>query len=406
MAPGSIPILNADRTPRLTIRYALMGAGLLLFIIAFLLHHNSNTLPREYTWLFPMQLFGNAATIVGFWSALGAVLFSVCVMRGWLSPTLSTNAFQIAAYTAWPLAVWLDGAPALLLAIAITTVVLFLCIRNIRPTKTQVLWVTSTTLMIVGSVLASSYVYTVIKAYIFLFRNAQDPSIVAIDGLAFSKPIYTWFADLGTKHSAISHALDYVYVFFFAYMLICLAGLLLRGDRKKLRQYCIASLLCYLLGAPLYFVIPTMGPAFFDAHAFQFVQEQGLISGAIQAELRHNMASLLAGNLHVLPTFGFVAAIPSLHVTHTVIIGHFSKTTRTSYVVALAFTFLTAISTLVLGWHYWIDVLAGALLAWPCLSISLAAARDPELASDPSLYSYPAHDAHDPSSRIPSHDHC
>jgi membrane-associated phospholipid phosphatase len=55
--------------------------------------------------------------------------------------------------------------------------------------------------------------------------------------------------------------------------------------------------------------------------------------------------------------------MPSLHIAHELVMLYFARSSKLAFPVSLAFTALTTVAVVALGWHYPSDLVAGAVLA-------------------------------------------
>jgi hypothetical protein len=128
-------------------------------------------------------------------------------------------------------------------------------------------------------------------------------------------------------------------------------------------RFCIAVLLTMCLGALSYLVAPALGP---------FIYEDGLNldataaqAGMLQAHeqvVQHGMVWIAAAG----PAYftGALAAMPSLHITHAVVMTYFIHRARSPLVgVFLVICFWVTIESVASRWHYLIDLPAGLVLA-------------------------------------------
>lgn len=126
--------------------------------------------------------------------------------------------------------------------------------------------------------------------------------------------------------------------------------------------YVTAVAFDWMLGAAIYLMVPSTGPVYTAAQRGQF------------EDLPHTYNTVLAESLWddrvavVRDVFGSgtlqtIAAFPSLHVGIMVticLIVEYVGLARWLRVVSWVFLGLTILATLYLGWHYFVDVLAGA----------------------------------------------
>ncbi|WP_345459783.1 phosphatase PAP2 family protein [Nocardioides marinquilinus] len=126
--------------------------------------------------------------------------------------------------------------------------------------------------------------------------------------------------------------------------------------------YVTAVAFDWALGAALYFAVPSLGPVFTEAQRGQFADLPYTYNTSLVDTLWSDRTAVLNDvfGAHTLQT---IAAFPSLHVGIMVTIclvvqyGGFARWMR---VTAWVFLGLTILATIYLGWHYFVDVIAGA----------------------------------------------
>ena len=128
-------------------------------------------------------------------------------------------------------------------------------------------------------------------------------------------------------------------------------------------RFCIAVLLTMSLGALSYLIAPALGP---------FIYEDGLNPAATAAQ-----AGMLQAHQQVMqygmpwiaeagPGYftGALAAMPSLHITHAVVMTYFVHQARSPLIgLFLMICFWVVIESVASRWHYLIDLPAGLMLA-------------------------------------------
>lgn len=128
-------------------------------------------------------------------------------------------------------------------------------------------------------------------------------------------------------------------------------------------RFCIAVLLTMSLGALSYLVAPALGP---------FIYESGLNAHATQAQAgmlwAHNeiKSQGMAWIAEAGPAYftGALAAMPSLHMTHAIVMTYFVHQVRSPLTwIFLLICCWVMIESVASRWHYLIDLPAGLLLA-------------------------------------------
>lgn len=146
-------------------------------------------------------------------------------------------------------------------------------------------------------------------------------------------------------------------------LLLVLAPLpaLIWDDREVLRVYMYAVLYSFLAGCAFYYFFPSSGPAsVYLSPDFLNVQRATGMK-FFQVHARQAVTTILGGMI----------AFPSFHVAWSVLLTYAAKPDRRLFILAAVWNALVIASTVLLGWHYLVDVPAGLALA----GLALAAAR-------------------------------
>ncbi len=126
--------------------------------------------------------------------------------------------------------------------------------------------------------------------------------------------------------------------------------------------YVTAVAIDWALGAVLYVVLPTVGPIYSDPRTFAALPETYV--SRLQESMGADRVAVLADPVGA-GTLQTIAAFASLHVGIMVticLIVELIKMPRWVRVSSWVFLALTCLSTVYLGWHFAIDVVAGAAL--------------------------------------------
>jgi hypothetical protein len=208
-----------------------------------------------------------------------------------------------------------------------------------------------------------SYFFTVVKAHLFLVRPPQDALIVDWERALSGGPLHASIAHWAAGRPEFIWLCDQIYYYLFDHMAIVSVFLTGLGRHELRHRYVSALCVCYLLGAGAYYVVPALGPAFYDPGSFAYVRELGLQTHFYHTFLFDHTQAAVEGRLGELPTYAFLAAMPSLHMAHEFVMLWYSRASRVFALLTVAFTALTYASVLVLGWHYASDVVGSIVLA-------------------------------------------
>jgi membrane-associated phospholipid phosphatase len=272
------------------------------------------------------------------WLRAGALAAGAVALASWLVPTWEAVDLVALAYGA-----------------------LYLGLR--RPVRRD--WVRSVgeLALVVLLFTAVSYSFTVVKALLFQFGSPQDALVLRLESAVFGTPPHRALAAFATRHPWALWLADEIYYHLFHHM-VFVSLFLVGAARRELRfEYQGSLAICYLLGGFAYHLFPLLGPAFVDAEAFAPHRASPNLTTHFQSLLLHNTRLAATGEVGRLQSYEYLAAMPSLHMAHELVMLWYSRGSRPFFLMSLAFTMLTAFSVVLLGWHYPTDVLAGAALA-------------------------------------------
>jgi membrane-associated phospholipid phosphatase len=131
----------------------------------------------------------------------------------------------------------------------------------------------------------------------------------------------------------------------------------LAHDRRRLRVLLSATAYSSIAGSLIYYFFPSSGPAgVFQSPDFLPVQR-----------LTHMKFEQVHHYQPVTTLLGGLIAFPSFHVAWSVLATYAALPRRSLFGTVAVFNVLVIASTVLLGWHYLVDVPAGMLLAASCL---------------------------------------
>ncbi|MEO6601060.1 MAG: phosphatase PAP2 family protein [Polyangiaceae bacterium] len=376
-------------------------------LLAALLHHLSR-LPSAYTWFEPLRTLRRVAALRGFplaviavyalgaWDWRGAwniersahnlarTLPTREVLQRSLRPLLSIAA--VVMVDAFVLGSERDAVDL------ISLVAIGFVLAAHRPSRPELVREAGYGLLSSAVFLAICYCYTVLKALTFSHGRALDASILEVEGTLFGAPPHRALARWTAAHLDVAQMLDWVYFHFFEHMALTTVLLVALRRGAQRTEYLGALALCYLLGGPLYQLIPALGPSYFEPHYFEFLSDPRLMTGMVRSYLQHNTDAVLAGTAERVRTWGYIACMPSLHVAQELVMLYYSRSCRLAFALSLAFTLLTLVAVVALGWHYPLDSLGGAIVALAAIAIArsqsgalmpLSFGRNPDLKPPP-----------------------
>jgi hypothetical protein len=176
---------------------------------------------------------------------------------------------------------------------------------------------------------------------------------------------------------------DWTYAnIFYVSTLVAFAYFLSEPDRRVRVAFANGNAALWLIGAWLYMLVPSLGPAYRFPDIW-FAHDDALRrTQALQAMLMknyQNVRRLAAGQppTDVIRIVFGIAAFPSLHVAFQTYVFLWMRRLWTSGEVIFAvFVLVIFLGSMVTGWHYMIDGIAGMALAWGCYALSRRATRD------------------------------
>lgn len=139
----------------------------------------------------------------------------------------------------------------------------------------------------------------------------------------------------------------------------------LAGDRRRFRAFLYAIVYSSMAGSLFYYFFPSSGPAGIFASP-DFLQVQ---------LLTHQKFEQVHAFAPVTTLLGGLIAFPSFHVAWSALATYAAGSRRPWFAAACALNAVVIASTVLLGWHYLVDVPAGLLLAFACLKAGEATDR-------------------------------
>ena len=128
-------------------------------------------------------------------------------------------------------------------------------------------------------------------------------------------------------------------------------------DKKTLRAFLYGTVYASIVGSLIYYFFPSSGPAgVFESPDFLNVQR-----------LTHLKYEQVHHFRPVTTLLGGLIAFPSFHVAWSVLATYAAKPRKYIFLALVVLNAVVIASTVLLGWHYLVDVPAGILLAVACL---------------------------------------
>ena len=265
---------------------------------------------------------------------------------------------------------------ATLLAYAGLGVIVRLFAAHWRGTTQQYLarirsagWLTDLVrLVFFGSVLAHTYAW--IKLVVpLLHPRLYDQELWDLDqAMLFGHSPNILFINLFGRSPAM-RAIDWSYArIFFASMTVAFGYFLSDPSRRLRAAFNTGNTVLWIAGAWLYMLLPSLGPAYRFPEIWLSLAAALPLTQAAQAMLMRNYQNLLQGSSSgatssIQLMFG-IAAFPSLHVAfQTFAFLWMRRLWIYGEIVFGIFVLAILVGSVVTGWHYLIDGIAGILLA-------------------------------------------
>ncbi|WP_147104214.1 phosphatase PAP2 family protein [Nesterenkonia populi] len=199
-----------------------------------------------------------------------------------------------------------------------------------------------------------------------------DTELAVLDQWIFGdvNPAFVFQDIFGTGFSAAF--LSFVYLIYLPVVPISLGVVLVFSrDLTVGAWYATAMSLNWIVGTVSYYLLPAVGPIYYEGTAAAYNALPETNTSALQDALWQNRETFLADPVNADVIHG-VAAFASLHCSVTFTMALFAHLVIRNNIlrfVGWAFFGLTFLATLYFGWHYLVDSLAGVLIGWLCVAI-------------------------------------
>jgi membrane-associated phospholipid phosphatase len=179
--------------------------------------------------------------------------------------------------------------------------------------------------------------------------HARDDLLIAADRWLFGVDVTVWLQRI--VHPRLN---DIFFLFYATYYFLAISlGLILWGrDRATARRYVFTLVLCYYVSYAGYFTIPALGPRFAQAGEYTV----SLTTSPLSKAIADTINALEKTKFDVFPSGHTMIAVAVLLVAR--------KRAPRTFVTYLTLASGLVISTVYCRYHYVIDVIAGAALAF------------------------------------------
>ena len=231
-------------------------------------------------------------------------------------------------------------------------------------------WI-GTTLLLIAGVALLGYEYGLLKITVHLVRDANfDALLWEIDRWLMLGVSPNVFLLEALSHPIFYKTFDWLYAFGFGNTMFG-SFLLMFGWRHNPDRvgYLIGSTVVWLTGAWLYLAVPSLGPAYAFYDVWDGVRDSFPIATNLQGMLMKNhllVRRLAEGerDLAIQIHLG-IAAFPSLHVAfHAHFAFWLQRLVPKLRLLGWILVAIVFIGSVITGWHYMIDSVAGLALGW------------------------------------------
>jgi hypothetical protein len=242
-------------------------------------------------------------------------------------------------------------------------------------------WLVDTLRLIAGAALVI-FTYGWIKLVVPVVHPALfDQALWDLDQLLFLGISPTVFVLDLFGRPAMLRAVDWSYANIFAASIVIASAYFLSDPSRRIRiAFANGYALLWIAGAWLYMVVPSLGPAYRFPDIWMVHGDTLRTTQRFQALLMRNYQNVIRawhGQPHgpVSIMFG-IGAFPSLHVAFQTYVFLWMRRLWTSGEVLFGiFVVAIFLGSMVTGWHYFIDGVAGFLLALACYKLFARRAR-------------------------------
>lgn len=237
-------------------------------------------------------------------------------------------------------------------------------------------WIVETLRLIAsGALLVVGYGWLKLVVPLYHARNF-DAALWDLDQLLFfGFAPAVFFLDLFGTTGAL-RVVDWTYAYIFYASTIVAGAYFLSHPSSRIRvAFANGNAVLWVAGAWLYFAVPSLGPAYRFPDIWLAHSEALRRTQELQALLMRNWQNVFRawnGEPHGPISIAFgIGAFPSLHVAfQTYVFLWMRRLWISGEVLFGIFVFVIFLGSMITGWHYLVDGLAGLLLAYVCFRAS------------------------------------
>lgn len=246
--------------------------------------------------------------------------------------------------------------------------------REYRRTIRSGAWLTDSARLLAGGALVI-FLYGWIKLTVPVYHPVLfDQELWNLDqAIGFGAAPTVFFLDLfGNK--VFLRTIDFLYAnIFFASTVVATAFFLSHPDRRVRIGFANGYAALWITGAWLYLAVPSLGPAYAFKDLWLVHGDTLRITQTFQALLMRNYTNVLraaSGQPAPVSIVLGIGAFPSLHVAFQTYVFLWMRRLWTSGEVLFAiFAVAIFLGSMITGWHYLIDGIAGLVMAYACYRI-------------------------------------
>jgi membrane-associated phospholipid phosphatase len=165
---------------------------------------------------------------------------------------------------------------------------------------------------------------------------------------------------------AVFHLFENAYWMLFPEIFAVLL-VLARSSAKDLRQFLVALFLCYLLGLLVFVCYPVIGPYHWAPESLDPAYKGSMTQTLMQSLVEEYRAVAQGRSVNGI---GYFVGLPSLHVAVALLMQAFLHRAQCLFWFFLPVNVLLIAATVILGYHYVLDVPAGIALAAVAIGVA------------------------------------
>lgn len=242
-------------------------------------------------------------------------------------------------------------------------------------------WLEDTARLVVASALIV-FTYGWIKLAVPITHEVLlDEALWKLDQAMFFGVAPTVFVLNLFQNPAMLRAIDWSYAnIFFLSTLVAGAYFLSEPSRRIRIAFTNGYALLWLVGAWLYMLVPSLGPAYRFQDIWLPHSDTLQVTQSIQSLLMinyHNLIRAEAGQPHAPISLVLgIAAFPSLHVAFQMYVCLWMRRLwKWGELLFILFVVVIFLGSMITGWHYFIDGITGLILAYGCYRVFFRRAR-------------------------------